>query len=265
MDSRKLQFLKAVIGPDGASALAKAATANPDLEWAIFPRVVMAWLDVVGHAGDYSDELPGAADVKLKLHKSEGVYSGSINIGNALYPLQDVSLYHVAGAVAVALGAEARSAPELRSPHLAKLGKSIDVLVKSRTLRKAIAKQKTQGGAKGAGPGQPAAARPPMQPLGPQAVQAPNTGKNGTAGTKVQLPGTKPKKPTMKVTKSEAGTKCSACGHSQFKKERYNGCFCFSDMAKSVRTTPIDDGYVLEFGSQWDADAIATLAESLGK
>lgn len=84
-------------------------------------------------------------------------------------------------------------------------------------------------------------------------------------GSKVQLPGTKPKKPTMKVTKAESKPNCPTCDFRHFRNDKYVGCACFSELAKAVRTVPVEGGYVLEFGSAWDADAIVTLAEALGK
>lgn len=279
MDPRKIQFLQAVIGPDGARALTKATSQSADLEWAIFPRVVMSWLEVVSHAA-YNDAIPGTDDIKLALRKHEDGWSGSVNIGDEVYGFRDTTLYHVAGAVAVALGASPDTAPELRHPALAKLGKSVDLLVKSRTLRKM--QEKHQGGAKGQAPGTAAAPKGPLPPQGPVAVQPKQPSQVGTTvGTAVKpkkpgsmssnpnpaikLPGVKPpKKPTLKVAKSEVRA-CGACGGSQFKSDRYTGCACFADLAKSVRTVVANNAYVLEFGSGWDADAIATLAENLGK
>src|SRR5688572_26210858 len=146
MDPRRLSFLEAVVGPDGARALAKAVQ-DPALEWAIFPRVVMAWLEVAGTA-DYDDALPGVDDTKLTFKKSEAFFTGSINIGSDVYTFDNASLFHVAGSVAVALGSDADPSPALKSSTtLSRLGKSIDLLVKARTLRKA--KAKTGGGAGG--------------------------------------------------------------------------------------------------------------------
>lgn len=279
MDPRKLSFLQAVVGNDGARALAKATSQSADLEWAIFPRVVMSWLEVVSHA-NYADALPGADGIKLVLRKNDDGWSGSVNIGDELYAFRDTTLFHVSGAVAVALGAAPEHAPELRHPALAKLGKSVDLLVKSRTLRKM--QQQKHGGAKGTLPGVAAAPRGPLQPLAPTPTQpdqpsqvgtkvavapskAPKTG-GAVPSAAPKLPGIKqPKKPTLKVNKSEAGARCGACGGAQFKRDRYTGCICFADLAKSVRTTATDDSYVLEFGAGWDADAITTLAETLGK
>ncbi len=574
MDTRTLQFIQAVIGADGARALVKAVGQSPDLEWALLPRVIMAWLGVVSH-GEYEAHLPGVEETSLTFAKSEHGFSGHIDIGQDVYAFRDASLEHVAGSVAVALGVDPRLAPELRSPHFAKLGKSIDVLVRSRTLRKAreelektswnakmrrryqfehgadkpattqewgrtsrtggsvrggvrmvsnkpipldqgqvedrrrryaqsiglepkygggsgfpratgnqlpfnddfdlahesahammtpegkplseyqkwlsddsrgrapgpspaldedgneipdepgvfdedeladynegldhenvashlehhvdrragvdpnmfasqfrdrmqqkvdsgdggledateglyddksgskntVDKQgrrvsrgipnedireqaagyterfdngakfqpsghvheptdvnaainarakaasnpasswvtpakagftarklnaeynkgelKSSGGARGIKlPGQAAAPRPPQGPIAPDLTQdKPSTAQmnNGAAGTKIVLPGMKPKKPTMKITKAESAQKCMACGDAQFEAGRYVGCPCFAELARSVKTTATAEGYRLEFGSKWDPEAIAALADNLGK
>ena len=168
MDPRKLSFLQAVIGADGAGALTKATNQHPDLEWAIFPRVVMSWLEAAAHAGEYAEALPGT-NIHLSFRKNEDSFSGHVSIGPEIYSFRDATLYHVAGSVAVALGASPEHAPELKSPALAKLGKSVDLLVRSRTLRKM---QQRHGGAKGTQPlGQAASAIPPAAPAAPTPPQ----------------------------------------------------------------------------------------------
>jgi hypothetical protein len=254
MDPRKHAFLQAVVGPDGARALSKAAS-SPDLEWAIFPRVVMAWLEVVGQTEAYAKHapLPGVPDVKMMLVKREGEYGGHINIGDQHYSFVEASLYHVAGSVAIALGVDGQRAPELlRSTALAKLGKNIDLLVKSRALRKA--QDQRRQASRINQPGQAAAPRGPMPPTPPQATQ--------------QQPGVKPKprlprRPTIKITKAELRPTCGACGVVQFTGNRYVGCPCFADLSKAVKTTPTPDGWMLELGPAWDVDALITLAENL--
>jgi hypothetical protein len=289
MDSRKLAFLQAVVGHDGARALAKAAC-TPDMEWAIFPRVVMSWLEAITQ---YTGHLPGVHDTRLILKKGEGDYSGCINIGPDEYTFRDVSLFHVAGSVAVALGSDHQAPPPLQHPALPRLGQSIDLLVKARLLRKAGGK--AGGGAKGPGPA--AAPQGPLAPIPPTPTAPKPSGpiagtKIGGAGQKAsqspegiakptgpKLPGVKPaklpavKKPTavklpgvkMKVTKAEAAHRCPTCAEPQFKADQYVACLCFKDLRKSVETTVIEGGYILTFGRDWDREAVTTLAENLGK
>ena len=292
MESRKLKFLQEVVGVDGASALTKATSANPDLEWAVIPRVILSWLEVVSHAPDFNGNVPGVPSARLVFKKSESAFSGYIDLGNDTYTFKDASLYHIAGGVAVALGSDHEQALPLHNPALAKLGKSVDLLVRSRTLRKIQGK----AGGKGVGPGPGPAAAPikPLEPIGPEPVQDKSaTGGVGTKAaipvkqaatrqsknpetpkTKVpgqpktqpkppKLPGVKPK--TIQVSKAEATNRCVTCDGTQFKGDKFIGCFCFRPLAKSVETVCHGSGYTLKLGSDWDNESILALAESIGK
>lgn len=73
-----------------------------------------------------------------------------------------------------------------------------------------------------------------------------------------------PPKTALKITKSQADHKCSLCRRPQFKAGTFVGCFCFMDMAKSVRTVPGEGFYTLHFkGNEWDQDAIDALRAAL--
>lgn len=285
MDSRKQAFLQAILGADGAKALVKASV-TPDLEWALVPRVVLAWLEVVAH-GSYHGAIPGIEDTHLSLRKGEGDFNGSISIGTDTYTFRDASIYHVAGSMAVAMGLDHEPQPALKHPALAKLGKSIDVLVKSRTLRKA--QEKHSGAARGVSAQGPAAAPkapiPPVEPIGAQpklpdvgiGTRVASTSKPTAPKTDLGVPGAKPKIPTpkalpklpgvkspsIKVTKSEAATPCPVCGQKQFDKDQYVSCYCFKDLVKSTKTSVVEGGYMLELGVDWDVEAALALAENL--
>lgn len=132
MDTRKFNFLQAVLGADGAGALAKAAQRSPSLEAALLPRAIMAWLGVMARAS-YEGGIPGAGNSYLAFEKSEDRYSGTVGIGETLYSFEKASLYHLGACVAVALGADhERVSPGLRDLDIERLGKSIDLLAKAR-------------------------------------------------------------------------------------------------------------------------------------
>lgn len=134
MDAKKLQFLQAVVGIDGAMALAKAAEKADELEQAIFPRTILAWLDVTAPFG-HEGTIPGV-DIHFNFNKSEKGFKGSIVVKGELYSFENVPLAHIAGCVAVALGLDhERLNPLVKSEQLAKLGKSIDLLVKSHLVK----------------------------------------------------------------------------------------------------------------------------------
>lgn len=142
-------------------------------------------------------------------------------------------------------------------------------------------------------PGPAAAPRPPIEPEQPVPQDPTQNSKGPTVGVvprqpkppppshpsiataqakpgaqpkpAVQLPGTKPKQPALKVTKSEASNVCEICSSSQFEGDTFVGCLCFKSMAQSVKTQATDTGYNLSFGSDWDKDSILTLIESFGR
>lgn len=257
------------------------ASVTPDLEWSLLPRVVLSWLEVVAH-GSYNGAIPGIEDTHLSLRKSEGDFNGSISIGNDTYTFREASIYHVAGSMAVAMGLDHEPQPALKHPSLAKLGKSIDILVKSRTLRKA--QEKHSGAARGVtAPGTAAAPKAPTGPLEPVNVQPklPGVGIGTKAAanakptapkTDLGVPGAKPKTPpklpgvkapSIKVTKSEAATPCPVCGQKQFDKDQYVGCICFRDLSKSTKTLIVAGGYMLQLGEDFDVEAALALAENL--
>lgn len=136
MDSRKKSFLTAVVGDDGARALAKAADLGPDVEWAVFPRAVLSWLGVVTLGDEWSGDIPGTR-LSLSLTKREGTFTGSMQLSDGTeFSFSDKPLVHVASGVLLAVGGTEEPAPPLESAILARLGKSIDLLVRSRTLRR---------------------------------------------------------------------------------------------------------------------------------
>lgn len=268
MDVRKLQFLEAIVGTDGARALAKSTSRASELEAAILPRVITAWLDVIAPFG-YDGTVPGQ-DSLLAFSKSDKGFSGHISLDGGLHQFEEASLYHLAGCVAVALGLDhERVSPMAKSEHIARLGKAVDLLVKSRVMQAKTKKVELPGTKKIKLPGVAAQPIGPTGPTAPTSVQ-PASMKNapaGAAGSSTASPLPKisaaPKsKPTMKVTKSQASVKCAACGRQQFSASTFTGCFCFSALAKSVRTSPTDEGFTLTFGNQWDEDAIDTLHDT---
>lgn len=265
MDSRKLQFLTAVVGEDGARALSKAAERANELEQAIFPRAILAWLETVASFG-FDGTVPGVS-IPFTFSKTENGFNGSIAVNGELHRFVAASTNHLAGCVAVALGFDhERVSPLAKNEQLAKLGKSIDLLIKSQLVKVSLPGQKKKVQL----PGQAAAPLAPKQPVAPTLVQPTNQNQApaGAAGTAqaTQLPklpkvSAMPKK-TASVTKSEAQKKCQHCMRPQFSGDKFKGCFCYAALAKSVKTIPTATGFTLEFGSAWDSDAILSLLET---
>lgn len=287
MDSTKLTFLKAVVGHDGAEALHRAASRSAELAGAIYPRAILAWLDVVGQ---FDGVLPGT-DCRASFKKSDAGFDGYVTVGENLYDFKQADLFHLAGSIAVAIGCDdERLDPELTPALVAKLGKSIDVLVKSTAVRSQLAKADQAPKAKNRiqlpgqaakplapeAPAPPIAKQPKMQTATPGAVatspsklttpEIPGTGQKAAG---VQLPkapkAPKGAAPSTKVLKSNAYIRCGICGGAQFRGNAFIGCRCFAALAKSVTVTETKTHFQLAFGSDWDADAIDAVMGALRK
>lgn len=132
MEARKLQFLKAVLGDDGAKALARAAERAPELDHALLPRTIMAWLGVAAR-NDFEGTIPGVENTYLQFSKAESRYSGSVSVGDEVYSFEAATVLHLGACMAVALGSDhERMSPGLRDLDIQRLGKNIDTLVKAR-------------------------------------------------------------------------------------------------------------------------------------
>jgi hypothetical protein len=271
MDERKYAFLKAVLGTDGAFSLKKAADKYEDLEGAIVPRAIMAWLGVVGR-GDYEGGLPGVDDSYLDFSKnSDSTYDGSIAIGEGVFPFQNASVFHLAASVALSLGASLESQP-LKDVDVMKLGKSIDVLVKAKYLSgmdvfaKAIPGPPNKPQVRG----QPVPPTPGTKQIGqpkPIASQKPAEAPKQAKMPKHKIPQLKVKTPkkAAKLTAKALKSECGECGQPLVKNEAFVGCLCFRDLARYVSLTKHDnEHYEISFGSGVDEDGELAILEALG-
>lgn len=293
MGSKKIQFLTEVLGSDGATALQKAAeqasARGLDLESALVPRAILAWLGACA-ASEYEGEIPGVENTYLSFQKSENSYSGSITINEDIYSFKKAELYHLASAVAVALGADSNT-EFVRAKDLEKLGKNIDLLTKAHHLTKVLAKkdrcwdgyeptpgkkpyskgsckpvkrseaeeiEKKDLPAMTARPQEPAQQLEPAQPQ-KQRLKGPPPEK-----AKNLLPKIPKVAKTIKISKSESHRSCHVCGIPQFKNDSFRGCLCFRELAKSVSVANVEGGYQLTLKG-WDEDSLITFLETLGK
>src|SRR5216683_571753 len=127
---RRSSFLSSVLGQDSAQALAKVAERCAPLGSALLPRAVVAW---VGSVPQFEGTIPGIENSYVRFTKSALGYSGTINIREQNYEFEGATQEHVASAVIVALGLDtAQIAAGAREIDLARLGKSIDLLVRAR-------------------------------------------------------------------------------------------------------------------------------------
>lgn len=129
MAFNRAKFLIQLLGADGARALAKASDRSEALGDVLVPRTIVAWL----RANDaYDGEIPGS-DQHCAFVKSEKGFTGNVQMEPDFdYHFRNAPLTHVAGAIAVAMGMGSASVPdEVRRLDLEKLGKNVDLMVKS--------------------------------------------------------------------------------------------------------------------------------------
>ena len=126
------QFLTEVLGEAGAKALRKASEHYPDLGKALLPRSILSWLSVQSRVTDtYDSSIPGVEGTKFTFSKSEKGFSGQVTVPGGLYEFTDATMFHVAGALAVALEADLDATSRVRDIDVERLGKSIDLLAKA--------------------------------------------------------------------------------------------------------------------------------------
>jgi hypothetical protein len=285
MDTRKVEFLKAVVGDQGAAALIKAAARSVSIENVLVPRAIMAWLGVIGRF-DYEGEIPGVDDTYLDFAKNEdGLYDGSIAVGDGVFPFENANGFQLAASIAVALGSD-QPLDEVRDSELARLGKSIDIMAKAKMvtdleIELAKARPGPPNPQKPQGP--PTAATPQMKQPKMQ-VKPPKTPKGAPKNpiapkAKVSLP--KPPNPAKmtpgaqqnRAFKSEKQfalndanllAACPECGLKLIKNEKFVGCMCLRDLAKNVALTKYEGRHYISFRTELDADAVSVVLETLG-
>jgi hypothetical protein len=230
------KFLLKVLGADGVQLLTKASEDFPELSNVFLPRIVVSWLQAAQSA-EYEGRIPGLQG-GVTLRKSE---PGMATVGGETYvvdPAKPESLVQVAAAMAVAMGADQDPIPDTVQPEQVwKLAKSLDLLVKSKTIAwlEEESAEDEDDLEKGVDlPGKAAAPRGPEEPEAPQ-------------GQKKQ-PGRGGAQPGMRIMRSENFSKallksaCSACGKSQLhpRWNTFEGCDCISALVKSEGKPRVD-------------------------
>jgi hypothetical protein len=277
MDVTRYAFLVAILGPDGATALAKAAERSPVLAPVLVPRALLSWLQLQGH--DYEGELPGVGNSYLSFRKSGAdTLTGVISVGDTSYGFESATRTQLAASIGIALGVDADALdPSLRDVDLQRLGRSIDLLAKARKAVSEISKAEPPGpAAKPVKQGQPVAATAPIkQPKTNTATKKPAK-KLDTIGSAAKVPSVKPQaspgaqppkqadtNPQIKLTRSQAQRPCPVCGLPQFRGERLVGCGCYLELAKSASAVRTSEGYVVTFGPEWEPESIEVFLEGL--
>ena len=286
MDKKSAAFLEAVLGAQGAQALAKAAERVPALADALVPRAALAWLGAAG-AFEYEGEVPGVPGTHMALSKSAGEFTGSVQLPGGALALAHAGPARAAAAISMAIGLTPEAlAKGAASADVAKLGASMDRLAKARLAvamrKKSLAAAPKAGAAEEAGAA--AGANAPEAPAGPAntspakgVVAAPSrpvaasaaslAGKRPTqvagAAAAAAKPKAQPQAPKIRVTKSQMSSLCPTCGRPQFSGVKFAGCLCFSALSKSVSVAPAPLGVTLTLGDGWGPDEAQSLLESL--
>jgi hypothetical protein len=232
------------------------------LEGVIAARSTVAWLREAP-LGDLNCEI-------LLLSKSESGLSGVIEFEGGDYLFTDATEEHVAAAIITSMGVSLEKAL-VKDLDLAKLGATLDLLVKSVNKKKESEKPGIGSFAKPIEPKLP-------DPILDQPPQIKTKGKiSSIPNIKPQQPKPDPKAmvpptlpiipglPKIKLSEREMLKKCEMCGRAQTDGVKFTGCFCLRDLAKSVKSQKVKDGLLLSFGSEWEMETVETLLEAVGR
>lgn len=280
-------FLQALLGADCTRALSEAVSRSSGLEAAAAPRAMVAWLSAVGPS--FAGALPGSEST-VEFRKSSAGYGGHVVVSGTRFDFDDLPSLQMVAVLSVAAGLDFVHHDTLSSRDLVRLGKSLDAMVFT-ALRPRLGSHdyvRTFDIAKIEPPGPPAppgVAAPPAAATNATPATKPKhaTAKQSSAAL-TQVPGVtgKPKgspasptpaKPTLKiprvatktlkVEKHEAARPCPTCRGTMFTAGRFTGCICVHELAKSVDTRELANGYLLTFSASVEPEAYVALAATM--
>jgi hypothetical protein len=221
-------LLNTLLGTAGLQAL-ETLLKSEDLASFIIPKAVVSWLQKAEYG---SLSLDGFDSLK----KTGYGYSGTTKVGNLDYVFDKVTEQQVAAIVSVRL--EKTMSPLVKEIDLARLSKTIDLLVKAQKPAKI---EPVEAKVAVDGPKKP---QEPMPPVAPNETVYSN--KNVV-------------QKSFMVSEKDSKTKCKLCGKGQFKDNKFSGCVCVRSLAKSVDTKLVGSKYKLTFGNDLGEDEILTI------
>jgi hypothetical protein len=240
MNDIQCKFLEAVLGVNGAAIMSRLADSSEIIKTAAVPRTIMSWL---GSMEGYNAKLPGS-EINLKLVKSESGFYVEFNG----IETEEASIEKAAAVIAVGLGVTSGMS-KFKDVDLAKLGKTIDLLVKA---QKGLAGGQGGGlaqghhpsvGSAGAVTGEMNATVGPIRPDKPEMAKP----------TVLQNKGAK-----IALSEEESEKVCKVCkGKQKDKKGQIKGCHCFTDLSSTLEVKKSESGYEVTFGVGWDDAAIS--------
>lgn len=240
-------FLQSVLGARGAKILEELCK-DEGVGAFVTYRTILGWLQSV----DSISSLPGLSGTFAILTKSDAVFNGSIDFDGLEYPVNQASLNETAALVGARLGVSLNKC-DSRDVDLARLGKTIDLLIKAQYRPNRVTHDAPEIGGRAEH----------IEHIEPEApVPANQTPK------KPKLPRLKrqslPKfSQSVSITKSESEIKCRVCEEPQFHNDEFRGCYCLRGMSKPlVKSQPM--GYQLTL-IDWDNDDITILMEALNR
>jgi hypothetical protein len=221
-------LLASLLGKKGHEAL-QPLLKTEELASFIVPRTVIAFLK---GSVDGSIVLQGFEF----LSKKENAYSGSVEINSTSYEFSNANETEVAAIVSVLNNQVIAS--DVKGLDLAKLSKTIDLLVKSQQ-QTIEPKEPDDSYAK------------PKEPMPPIPKLAPTN--NRVKRNMIK---------TMMVPHSSSKI-CKMCKKQMFEDKSFTGCTCLKALAKSVTSQTVAKGILLSFGPDLDQDAVCTLVEAI--
>lgn len=251
MEDKSIAFLNEILGKDDLKVLKKAISSSNELKSLLLPRVVLSWIDISSQLEDTFVAYPELG-IKFDFKKNEEGFTGYIVIDKEKYAFQNIDLNHLAASLSVALGAQELELPS-RNLEIVNLGKSIDLLVKSKILKKRIKKDKDTK--KFEQPGGKAKEIPPVDPIEPRmqddAVGVKKRPSHVATGAKIFK--------SIKISKNQSLLKCHLCNQPYFNNKNFIGCFCLSELSNCIKTEETEDGFLLKSKSLSDEEFLTIL------
>lgn len=134
MASHVQNFMKSILGEDGQQAFEKMIKRAPSIGALLAPRTILGWISTASRI-NYEGELPGVSNSYVSLAKSGDGIHGAVAVDGVHHTFEGNDVLHVAAAISHALGVEnIEIDPSMKNADISKLGKSIDLLVKARTI-----------------------------------------------------------------------------------------------------------------------------------
>lgn len=131
-------FIEAIVGEEGAQALKKAAEINKNIEFAIWAKTILTWIELAGN-NKIANNIPGT-DIYIEFQKTESGYCGIFKSCK----FENLDEYQLSGIIAVSLNLdESLVTQQINNKMVKNIEKSINLLAKTYCLNEIKDHQKT--------------------------------------------------------------------------------------------------------------------------